>query len=69
MTTTRRVLTALAATALLTVGAAALAAPAQADVHVNILGGIAIVDTNGTIDVGAGGATILSVPNVLNPLL
>ncbi|MFE0045903.1 hypothetical protein [Streptomyces albireticuli] len=69
MTTTRRVLTTLATAALLTVGAAALAAPAQADVHATVLGGIATVDTNGTIDVGAGGATVLSVPNVLNPVL
>ncbi|MBB5117928.1 hypothetical protein AF335_10060 [Streptomyces eurocidicus] len=68
MSTTRRVLTALAATALLSVGAAALAAPAQADVHANVLGGVVTANTNGTngtIDVALVGQTILSLPNLL----
>ncbi|UQI48495.1 hypothetical protein M1P56_31335 [Streptomyces sp. HU2014] len=65
MSTTRRVLTALATTVLLTVGAAALAAPAQADVHANVLGGLVGVNSNGTIDVDLAGRTLLNLPNLL----
>ncbi|ARZ68557.1 hypothetical protein SMD11_2910 [Streptomyces albireticuli] len=65
MSTTRRVLTALATTVLFTVGAAALAAPAQADVHASLLGGLITAETNGTIDVGIAGQTILNIPNAV----
>ncbi|MEU1372234.1 hypothetical protein ABZ442_01045 [Streptomyces triculaminicus] len=66
MTTTRRILTALATTALLIVGSAALAAPAQADVDVDLLG-VAVAHLNGTIDVDLLGEPILSLPNPLAP--
>ncbi|MFE5867361.1 hypothetical protein ACFQ6V_01775 [Streptomyces roseifaciens] len=66
--TVRRVLTAFAATALLTAGSAALAAPAHADVHATVLGLIG-ADTNGTIDVALSGQDILVLPNVLAPLV
>ncbi|MFF7689733.1 hypothetical protein ACFZB6_26765 [Streptomyces syringium] len=66
MTTTRRILTALATTALLVVGSAALAAPAQADIHAHLLGDLLDADSNGEIDVALAGTTVLSLPNVLN---
>ncbi|MFI1254670.1 hypothetical protein ACH4U6_12845 [Streptomyces netropsis] len=68
MTPFKRAATAFAASILLTVGSAALAAPAHADVHANILGLIG-ADSNGTIDVSLSGQTILVVPNVLQPIV
>lgn len=65
MTTTRRILTALATTALLVVGSAALAAPAQADVHAHVLGDLVGADSNGTITVSIAGLNVASVPNLL----
>ncbi|MFD7236393.1 hypothetical protein ACFWAT_13940 [Streptomyces syringium] len=69
MTPLKRAAAVFAAGILLTVGSAALAAPAHADAHVNILGIIG-ADTNGTIDLtGPGGAPILVVPNLLQPVV
>ncbi|MEU4999349.1 hypothetical protein [Streptomyces sp. NPDC021622] len=64
----QRVLATLATTVLLTAGAAALAAPAHADTHIDVLGLVG-ADTNGTIDVSLGGSTIVSVPNLLAPVV
>ncbi|WP_331748550.1 hypothetical protein [Streptomyces sp. NBC_00648] len=68
MNTAKRALATLATTALLTAGAAALAAPAHADIHAQVAGLIG-ADTNGTIDVSLGSSTILVIPNILSPLI
>ncbi|WP_058041805.1 hypothetical protein [Streptomyces roseifaciens] len=65
--TVRRVLTAFAATALLTAGSAALAAPAHAEIHSSILGGVAGVNANGTLAVSLLGQDVLVLPNLLSP--
>ncbi len=67
MKTVQRALVTVATTVLLTAGAAALAAPAHADVHATVLGLIG-ADSNGTIALtGPGGVTFLKLPNVLQP--
>ncbi|MFI1970220.1 hypothetical protein BLA24_12970 [Streptomyces cinnamoneus] len=65
----RRVLTTLAATALLCVGSAALAAPAQAEVNANLLGGILYATSNGLTHVGSGGSDLVALPNLLSPIV
>ncbi|MFV8130164.1 hypothetical protein [Streptomyces syringium] len=66
MTPLKRAAAAFATSILLTVGSAALAAPAHADVHASILGLVG-VDSNGTIDItGPGGAPILVLPNAVD---
>jgi hypothetical protein len=63
MQTVQRVLTTLAASALLVVGGAALAAPVHADSHVSVLNLVGET-SNGSIDLtGPGGGTILQLPN------
>ncbi|MEU1672443.1 hypothetical protein ABZ752_10485 [Streptomyces roseifaciens] len=67
--TVRRVLTAFAATALLTAGSAAMAAPAHAEVHATVLDLIG-ANANGLIAVtDSAGATLLALPNPLSPLV
>ncbi|MFI6690061.1 hypothetical protein [Streptomyces sp. NPDC050485] len=68
MKSLQRVLATLATTVLLTAGTAALAAPAHADTHVSVLG-LVDADTNGTIDVPLGSATVVELPNFLAPVV
>ncbi|MGI5529304.1 hypothetical protein ACQEVX_18480 [Streptomyces syringium] len=66
MTPFKRAAAAFAAGILLTIGSAALAAPAHADVNLNVANVIGAV-SNGTIDItGPGGAPILVLPNVID---
>ncbi|MBT2387476.1 hypothetical protein [Streptomyces sp. ISL-11] len=64
----QRALTTLAASVLLTVGAAAMAAPAQADVHLNLLNA-AQVAANGVLHVDVAGMQLIDTPNPLAPAL
>ncbi|MCQ8771252.1 hypothetical protein [Streptomyces telluris] len=67
--TVRRVLTAFAATALLTAGSAAMAAPAHAEVHATVLDVIG-AEANGAIALlTPDGTTLLALPNPLSPLV
>lgn len=69
MKTVQRALVTVATTVLLTACAAALAAPAHADVHGTVLDLIG-ADSNGVIDVtGPGGVTVLELPNLLSPIV
>ncbi|GGY02508.1 hypothetical protein GCM10010324_56860 [Streptomyces hiroshimensis] len=68
-TTLRRVLTAFAATALLTAGSAALAAPAHAEIDSSVLGGVVGVKANGTLAVSLQGQDVLVLPNLLSPIV
>ena len=68
MTPLKRAAAALATSILLTVGSAVLAAPAHADVHLNVAGLIG-ADSNGTIEATALGIGPLSLPNVAEPIL
>ncbi len=68
MKTVQRVLTTSATSVLIAVGAAALATPAHADVHVNPLGGLVDVGVNGVMDVSAAGERIIELANPLSPL-
>ncbi|MGX8907252.1 hypothetical protein ACR820_18880 [Streptomyces netropsis] len=69
MTPLKRAAAALATSILLTVGSAALAAPAHANVDLNVAGLIGAT-SNGTIDVtGPGGVVLLELPNVAEPIL
>ncbi|MFI9235959.1 hypothetical protein [Streptomyces sp. NPDC053079] len=69
MKTVQRALVTVATAVLLTAGAAALAAPAHADVHANVLGLIG-ADSNGVIDLtGPGGVTLVELPNALEPVV
>ncbi|MFF7687307.1 hypothetical protein ACFZB6_14260 [Streptomyces syringium] len=69
MTPLKRAAATLAASLLLTVGSAAMAAPAHAEVHFTLLGLVG-ADSNGTIDLtGPGGETVLSLPNLLSPIV
>ncbi|WP_171166552.1 hypothetical protein [Streptomyces sp. I05A-00742] len=61
-----RVLVTAAATVLLGVGGVALAAPAQAEADVNLLGGVATVGMNGVVEVRVLGATLVNLNNPLN---
>ncbi|MEU5419013.1 hypothetical protein ACFY1P_08915 [Streptomyces sp. NPDC001407] len=60
----RRALTTLAASVLLTVGAAALATPAHAESNVNLLGGLINETSNGAIHLNG-----ITLPNPLTPVL
>ncbi|KUM79478.1 hypothetical protein AQI70_08880 [Streptomyces curacoi] len=53
----------------LTAGAATPAAPAHAEIHVDLLGGTLYTAANGAIHVGADGADLLRLPNVLSPVV
>ncbi|MEV6673924.1 hypothetical protein [Streptomyces sp. NPDC051162] len=65
----RRALTTLAASLLLTMGGAALATPAHADSHVNVLNLVG-VESNGVIDVlGPGAQPILVLPNAASGII
>ncbi len=69
MTPLKRAAAAFATSILLTVGAAALAAPAHADANVSVLNLVG-ASANGDVGVtGPGGATIVELPNVLSPLV
>ncbi|GGR08636.1 hypothetical protein WEB32_03325 [Streptomyces netropsis] len=69
MTSLKRAAATLAATLLLTVGSAAMAAPANAAVHIHLLGLVG-ADSNGTIDLtGPGGEVVVSAPNLLSPIV
>ncbi|MEW2581274.1 hypothetical protein [Streptomyces syringium] len=69
MTPLKRAAAALATSILLTVGSAVLAAPAHADVDASLLGVIG-AESNGTIHLtGPDGSPLLTVPNVLNPVV
>ncbi|WP_370420133.1 hypothetical protein AB8O64_18925 [Streptomyces sp. QH1-20] len=69
MTPLKRAAAVFAAGLLLTVGSAALAAPAHANVDLNVAGLIGAT-SNGTIDVtGPGGIVLLELPNVAEPVL
>ncbi|MEU2516804.1 hypothetical protein [Streptomyces syringium] len=64
-----RILATAAATLLLGIGSAAISAPAHADAHLNV-GGLIGADANGTIDLtGPDGSPILTLPNVLSPVV
>ncbi|MFC5143359.1 hypothetical protein [Streptomyces aureoversilis] len=67
--TVRRVLTAFAATALITAGSAALAAPAHAEINSSVLGGVAGVNSNGTLAVSLLGQDVLVLPNLAAPIV
>ncbi|MBP2404089.1 hypothetical protein SNS2_2176 [Streptomyces netropsis] len=69
MTPFKRAAVAFATGILLTVGSAALAAPAHADVHLDVANLVG-ADSNGTVDIsGPGGGVLLSVPNVAPDIL
>lgn len=68
MTPLKRAAAALATSVLLTVGSAALAAPAHADVHVNVANLVG-VDSNGTIDATVLGIELPGLPNVAAPII
>ncbi|WP_162890318.1 hypothetical protein [Streptomyces olivoreticuli] len=70
MRTVKRAVTAFAASLLLTIGAAALAAPAHAEVDATVLGLLG-AKTNGSIDVTAppGSDPIVELPNFLAPIV
>ncbi|MBF6044497.1 hypothetical protein GO001_04565 [Streptomyces sp. NRRL B-1677] len=61
----RSALTTAAATALLSVCGVVLASPAHAEADVNLLGGVATVTLDGTIDVTLLGIPLPSLPNLL----
>ncbi|MFI1801166.1 hypothetical protein ACH427_27985 [Streptomyces sp. NPDC020379] len=69
MTSLKRAAATLAAALLLTVGSAAMAAPANAAVHFTVLGLVG-ADSDGTIDLtGPGGETVIQAPNLLQPIV
>ncbi|MEU5053485.1 hypothetical protein [Streptomyces sp. NPDC021096] len=69
MKTVQCALVTLASTVLLTAGAAALAAPAQADVHASVVELIG-ANLNGAVGLtGPGGVTIIELPNLVEPLV
>ena len=68
MKTVQRVLTASATSVLIAVGAAVLATPAHADVHVNPVGGLVDVGVNGVLDLSVAGERVIELPNPLSPL-
>ncbi|MFI9721480.1 hypothetical protein ACIHFE_17810 [Streptomyces sp. NPDC052396] len=69
MTPVRRFLTTVAATALLCLGGAALAAPAEADVDANVLGGTVTALADGVITAGALGTQLVTLPNVADGIV
>ncbi|MGA5132823.1 hypothetical protein ACPCTO_23760 [Streptomyces olivoreticuli] len=69
MRTVKRAATAFAASLLLTIGAAALAAPAHAEVDANLLGNLLTEHANGSEILQLGGATILNTLNPLSPIV
>ncbi|MEU5429371.1 hypothetical protein AB0H73_27795 [Streptomyces olivoreticuli] len=69
MRTVKRAATAFAASLLLTIGAAALAAPAHAEVDANVLGDLLRGHANGSETLQLGGITILNTLNPLSPIV
>ncbi|MEV4435486.1 hypothetical protein [Streptomyces sp. NPDC049555] len=65
----RRAMTTLAATLLLCGLGGALAAPAEADVDANLLGGTMTMHTNGTVEASALGSRLFAVQDPLGDLL
>ncbi|MEV5506417.1 hypothetical protein [Streptomyces orinoci] len=63
MTPARRFLTTAAATLLLCLGSAALAAPAEADIDTSLLGGAVTVLSDGVVSTTLNGAPLLTIPN------
>ncbi|MFF7725418.1 hypothetical protein [Streptomyces sp. NPDC008001] len=63
-----RLMTMLVATALFCLGGAALAAPAQADDDIGILGNVAHAHADGTVETSVLGVSLPTLPNPLTGL-
>ncbi len=69
MRTVKRAATTFAASLLLTIGAAALAAPAHAEVDANVLGGLVTAVADGVVTGNVIGAALPTLPNPLSPIV